>query len=86
VAKAKRISDGMFEAAAEAVAGLVDVSTPGASLLPQVENLRIVSAAVATAVAGRAAEEGLAGATLTNPTQQVQDAMWQPEYRPVKAE
>jgi malate dehydrogenase (oxaloacetate-decarboxylating) len=85
VARAKRISDGMFEAAADAVARLVDVSTPGASLLPQVENLRMVSATVAVAVAERAAAEGLARATLTDAVRQVQDAMWQPEYRPVKA-
>ncbi|WP_432969354.1 NAD-dependent malic enzyme [Dactylosporangium sp. CA-233914] len=85
VARAKRISDGMFASAAEAVAGLVDVSTPGASLLPHVENLRTVSATVAVAVAKQAAAEGLARIELTDPVQQVQDAMWQPEYRPVKA-
>lgn len=85
VARAKRVSDGMFAAAAEAVAGLVDVSTPGASLLPHVENLRAVSATVAVAVAKQAAAEGLARAELTDPVQQVQDAMWRPEYRPVKA-
>jgi malate dehydrogenase (oxaloacetate-decarboxylating) len=86
VARATQISDGMFEAAAEAVAGLVDVSAPGASLLPQVENLRSVSAAVAVAVARRAAEEGLARTPLTDPVRQVEEAMWQPEYRPVRAE
>ena len=75
----------MFAAAAHAVAGLVDVSTPGAPLLPQVENLREVSATVAVAVAKRAVEENLAQATLKDPVQQVQDAMWQPQYRPVKA-
>ncbi|GAA2328861.1 NAD-dependent malic enzyme [Dactylosporangium salmoneum] len=85
VARAKRISDGMFAAAAEAVAGLVDVSTPGASLLPHVENLRMVSATVAVAVAERAAAEGLARTELTDPVQQVQDAVWQPDYRPIKA-
>jgi malate dehydrogenase (oxaloacetate-decarboxylating) len=85
VARAKRISDGMFDAAADAVAGLVDMSTPGASLLPQVENLRQVSATVAVAVANRAAEENLARAKITDPVQQVQDTMWQPEYRPIKA-
>jgi malate dehydrogenase (oxaloacetate-decarboxylating) len=85
VVRAKRISDAMFEAAAQAVAGLVDVSMPGASLLPQVENLRTVSATVAVAVAERAAAEGLARVKLTDATQQVQDAMWQPEYRSIKA-
>jgi malate dehydrogenase (oxaloacetate-decarboxylating) len=36
-------------------------------------------------VAERADREGLAQAKLTDPVQQVQDAMWQPLYRPVKA-
>jgi malate dehydrogenase (oxaloacetate-decarboxylating) len=85
VAGAQRISDGMFDASADAVAGLVDVSTPGASLLPHVENLRHVSATVATAVANQAASEGLARTKLTDTARQVRDAMWQPEYRPIKA-
>jgi malate dehydrogenase (oxaloacetate-decarboxylating) len=84
-ARARRISDGMLHAAAEAVGGLVDVTTPGASLLPQVDDLREVSATVAVAVAAQAAEEGLARVDLDNPIQRVQDAMWQPEYRPVRA-
>ena len=63
----------------------MDVSTPGASLLPQVDNLREVSATVAVAVAKQAAQENLARVDLHDPVQQVQDAMWQPEYRPVRA-
>ncbi|MGW4802450.1 malic enzyme-like NAD(P)-binding protein, partial [Nonomuraea sp. NPDC004297] len=82
VSRARRVSDGMLRAAAEAVAGLVDVSAPGAALLPPVENLRVVSATVAVAVARQAAEEGLAGVRLDDPVQRVQDAMWQPRYRP----
>jgi malate dehydrogenase (oxaloacetate-decarboxylating) len=85
VARAQRISDGMFDVSADAVAGLVDVSTPGASLLPHVENLRQVSATVATAVANQAASEGLARTKPTDTASQVRDAMWQPEYRPIKA-
>jgi malate dehydrogenase (oxaloacetate-decarboxylating) len=85
VARATKISDGMFHAAADAVAGLVDVSTPGASLLPHVENLRQVSATVAAAVADQAAAEGLARTDLKDTARQVRDAMWQPEYRPIKA-
>ncbi|MEV1178470.1 NAD-dependent malic enzyme [Nonomuraea sp. NPDC049784] len=83
VSRARRVSPGMFQAAADAVSGLVDVSAPGASLLPQVDNLREVSATVAVAVANRAAEEHLARTTLRNTIQQVQDAMWQPKYRPI---
>jgi malate dehydrogenase (oxaloacetate-decarboxylating) len=84
VSRARRVSDGMLQAAAEAVGRMVDVSTPGASLLPQVDNLREVSAMVAIAVAEQAAKEKLARAELHSPKQQVQDAMWQPEYRPVR--
>ncbi|MGP4014429.1 NAD-dependent malic enzyme [Saccharopolyspora sp. 5N708] len=85
VSRARRVSAGMILAAAEAVAHLVDVHTPGASLLPQVDNLREVSATVATAVADQAAKEGLARAELHDVHQQVRDAMWQPIYRPVEA-
>ncbi|MCW2917201.1 MAG: NAD-dependent malic enzyme [Actinomycetia bacterium] len=85
VSRARRVSDRMLQAAAEAVGRLVDVSTPGASLLPQVDNLREISAAVAIAVAEQAAKEKLARADLPGPKQQVQDAMWQPEYRPIRA-
>jgi malate dehydrogenase (oxaloacetate-decarboxylating) len=80
VARARHISDGMFMAAARAVASLVDVDQPGASLLPHVENLRAVSATVAVEVAKTAAAEGLARVSLTDVVQQVQDTMWQPEY------
>ncbi len=84
VAGAERVSDGMLAAAAEAVAALVDVSGPGASLLPAVENLRAVSAVVAVAVAERAVADGLARASVDDVVEQVQDMMWQPEYRPVR--
>ncbi|SDX74975.1 NAD-dependent malic enzyme [Saccharopolyspora shandongensis] len=84
VARARRVSDGMLQAAAEAVAGMVDAHTPGASLLPQVDDLREVSATVAAAVAEQATEEGLAQAELHDPPRQVREAMWQPAYRPVR--
>ncbi|MFY7633983.1 malic enzyme-like NAD(P)-binding protein [Streptomyces sp. NY05-11A] len=71
----------MLQAAAEAVAGLADLSQPGAALLPEVRNLRASSAVVAAAVARRAAEEDVATARLDDVIQQIQDAMWQPEYR-----
>src|SRR5215207_7828478 len=51
VAKASRINEPMLEAAADAVAELSDAMTLGAALLPPVENLRMVSAAVGIAVA-----------------------------------
>lgn len=85
VSQATRISDGMFAAAANAVSSLVTVRQPGASLLPQVDDLRSVSMTVAVAVAEAAEVEGLARARLDDLVQQVQDAMWQPEYRRIEA-
>jgi malate dehydrogenase (oxaloacetate-decarboxylating) len=85
VSRAGRLSDGMFAAAASAVSSLVTVRQPGASLLPHVDDLRSVAATVAVAVAEAAVEEGLAGVRFTDIVQQVQDAMWQPEYRSIKA-
>ena len=80
VSRASRISDGMLSAAARAVASCADVSAPGASLLPSVSDLRATSATVAVEVAKTAASEGLARAALTDVVQQVQEAMWTPEY------
>jgi malate dehydrogenase (oxaloacetate-decarboxylating) len=81
VSRASRISGGMFVAAASAVSSLVTVWQPGASLLPHIDDLRSVSATVAAAVAEAAVVDGVAGARLDDIVQQVQDAMWQPEYR-----
>lgn len=72
----------MLLAAAEAVAGQVDVSRPGASLLPPVANLKASSATVAIAVARAAAKDGVATKTHQNLVQAVQDATWQPVYPP----
>ncbi len=80
VSHARRISRGMIAAAADAVASLSDVGTPGAPLLPPVADLRMVSATVAVAVAHAAAAEGLADTTLTSPVHQVHQAMWRPDY------
>jgi malate dehydrogenase (oxaloacetate-decarboxylating) len=80
VARARRISDGMLTAAADAVAEISDATTPGAALLPPVEQLRMVSAAVGVAVALTAVKEGLAEAELNDPIQQIHQAMWRPAY------
>jgi malate dehydrogenase (oxaloacetate-decarboxylating) len=85
VSRAGRISAGMFAAAASAVSSLVTVRQPGASLLPHVDDLRSVSLTVAVAVAETAVEEGLARVKFSDIVQQVQDAMWQPEYRRIQA-
>jgi malate dehydrogenase (oxaloacetate-decarboxylating) len=85
VAKASRISDRMFIAAASAVSSLVTLYQPGASLLPQIDDLRSVSLTVGVAVAEAAESEGLARFKFDDLVQQVQDAMWWPEYRRIHA-
>jgi malate dehydrogenase (oxaloacetate-decarboxylating) len=75
----------MLTAAANAVSSLVVVHQDGAPLLPLIDNLRDVSMTVAVAVAEAAAAEGLAGVELDDIVQQVQDAMWQPEYSRIQA-
>jgi len=72
----------MLLASAEAIASLVDVSQPGAGVLPDVSNLRVSSATVAVAVARQAVEDGVAE-PLEDPVQAVQDAMWRATYRPL---
>ena len=80
--KALRISDGMFLAAARAIAELSPAkSDPRANLLPPLAEIRKVSLAVAIAVAREAEREGLAqsapdrdlGAAVTS-------LMWEPVY------
>ena len=86
VARASVITDGMIVAAAAAIADLVDPTTPGASLLPQIEDLRDTSVAVAVAVADAARREGVARAALDDDLEgQVRDAVWTPGYLPVRA-
>ena len=84
VARARRMTDRMILAAAEAVAGLVDATTGGASLLPQINDVRETSVAVATAAARAAAQDGVARAKLEDDLEaQVRASMWEPVYRPV---
>jgi malate dehydrogenase (oxaloacetate-decarboxylating) len=86
IARAARVTDGMLLAAAEAIAGLVDVDAPGAALLPHVQDLRATSATVAAAVARRAAQDGVAAVDLLDPDRAVQDAMWRAAYPPLQLE
>lgn len=80
VSRANRVTDGMLHAAAEAIAAEVTDQRPGAGLLPEVESLRAVSAAVAVAVAKQAVQDGVAEVDLPDPVQAVQDAMWRAAY------
>jgi malate dehydrogenase (oxaloacetate-decarboxylating) len=85
VSRARLISVGMLAAAANALSSLVAVRLPGASLLPHIDDLRSVTVTVAVAVAEAAVAEGLAAIELPDIVQQVEDAMWQPEYRRIQA-
>ncbi|MGA5704154.1 NAD-dependent malic enzyme [Peterkaempfera bronchialis] len=80
VSGASRVTTGMLLAAAQAVADQVDVSTPGASLLPPVENLRESSAITAAAVVDAAVSESVATCKPADPGQAVRQAMWNPVY------
>ncbi|MGW4771784.1 NAD-dependent malic enzyme [Nocardia sp. NPDC004278] len=79
VSAADHVTDGMLFAASEAIGGLVDSARKGAGLLPNVENLRVMSATVAVAVAEQAVQDGVAK-PLTDPGRAVQDAMWHASY------
>jgi len=85
VSRSRLVSVGMLAAAVNALSSLVAVRLPGASLLPYVDDLRSVTVTVAVAVAEAALAEGLAAVKLADIVQQVQDAMWQPEYRRIQA-
>ncbi|CAM4316830.1 malate dehydrogenase [Bacillus manliponensis] len=87
VVRARLMTDAMFAAAAEAVVNMVDVSKQGAAILPEVEELRTVSEAVAVAVAKAAVTEGVARNEMNDEEieQAVKASMWQPVYRNVKA-
>src|SRR5262249_55533343 len=82
--RAQRITDHMIAAAAGAVAELTDTAAPGAPLLPPIDDLRTTSERVALAVAGAAAEDGVAGQSGIG-AGAVRAAMWQPRYAPVHA-
>jgi malate dehydrogenase (oxaloacetate-decarboxylating) len=85
VARASRVTDGMIFAAARAVADRIDSTTPGASLLPLVNDVRETSVAVATAVASAARADGVARAPLDDDLEaQVRRSLWEPVYRPVR--
>ncbi len=80
---ARRISDGMFMAAARALAEASPARLdPTANLLPPVSELREVSYRVAVAVAAQAQAEGLAQMTTRDEIEtRIRLKMWSPVYR-----
>jgi malate dehydrogenase (oxaloacetate-decarboxylating) len=84
LSRAKRVTDNMITAAAQAVAALTDTTRAGAPLLPPIDELRTTSAQVAFEVARAAAQDGVAGQTHIT-VGAVRAAMWQPRYAPIHA-
>lgn len=86
VAGADRVTDRMLAAAADAVAGQIDDTGPGAPILPPMDELHETSVAVAVAVARAAAHDGVAHRPVDDTIEQrVRAAMWIPAYPPIKA-
>jgi malate dehydrogenase (oxaloacetate-decarboxylating) len=81
-ARARRVTDGMFDAAARALGELSPAARdPHASLLPAVAELRATTAHIATAVATAAVAEGVAPATSDDELRKrVAASQWTPSY------
>ena len=82
-ANAKRVTDRMFMAAAEALAALSPArEDPDALLLPPLEAIRSTSRAIATAVARQAMEDGVADCLSDSQLEERLDkTIWSPRYR-----
>jgi malate dehydrogenase (oxaloacetate-decarboxylating) len=82
---ARRVTDGMFLAAARALSATAPSrSDPQAPLYPRIEDVRATSRAVALAVAAEAMRAGVAAPLDPNALAQRVDAMmWEPRYRPL---
>ncbi len=78
--EASLLTDEMIGAAAHSLSGLVDLSQPGAPVLPPFEYVADVSIKVAEAVANKAKEQGLARAQETDMAKAVQNLKWYPTY------
>lgn len=76
--EASLLTDEMIGAAAHSLSGLVDLSQPGAPVLPPFEYVADVSIKVAEAVANKAKEQGLAQAQETDMAKAVQNLKWYP--------
>jgi malate dehydrogenase (oxaloacetate-decarboxylating) len=82
---ARRVTDGMFLAAARALSAVVPSrSDPQAPLYPHIESVRAASRAVALAVGPAAMRAGVADPLDLQILEQRVDAMmWEPRYRPL---
>jgi malate dehydrogenase (oxaloacetate-decarboxylating) len=80
VAGARLLTGAMLHAAAKAVVLEASPKSAGDSLLPDVQNLPAISAAVAVAVYHAAVADGVATKTHGDVRQAVRDTMWRPAY------
>ncbi|MCV7200312.1 NAD-dependent malic enzyme [Mycobacterium angelicum] len=80
VAGARLLTQGILQAAAKAIALLANPTQTGDSLLPDVQDLRAVSKAVAEAVYRAAVTDGVATRTHDDVEQAIVDTMWLPVY------
>ena len=78
--KASLLTDEMIGAAAHSLSGIIDMSKPGAPVLPPFKYVADVSIRVAEAVAKTAQKQGLARAEETDIVKAVQDMKWYPKY------
>lgn len=78
--EASLLTDEMIGAAAHSLSGIIDMSKPGAPVLPPFKYVADVSIRVAEAVAKTAQEQGLARAEETDMVKAVQDMKWYPKY------
>ena len=79
--EASLLTDEMIGAAAHSLSGIIDITKPGAPVLPPFKYVADVSIKVAEAVANKAKEQGLACAKETNMDKAVQDLKWYPKYK-----
>ncbi len=84
VCRAATMPPSLFIAAARALAKLADPTDPAKGLLPDISRLREVSATVAVDVINTAQAAGIARVQVDDPIQAVHDAMWWPDYLPIK--
>ncbi len=83
----RRVTDGMFLAAARALAGMSPaISNPAGRLLPTLDRMREVSRVIAIAVAKQARSEGLTANYSDSQIEElIQAKIWEPQYRPYQA-
>ena len=79
--EASLLTDEMIGAAAHSLSGIIDITKPGAPVLPPFKYVADVSIKVAEAVANKAKEQCLAHAKETNMDKAVHDLKWYPKYK-----